>query len=86
MTTIMLMVAALLLPVLRIRKNSGTPTRAAPPKQRSCRLVRLNATLDLTAFRSLGMGTYAIEITSLKSLLALDVPPMYNKISTKGQP
>lgn len=73
-TTIMQMVAALLFPKLRIRKNSGTPTSAPLPKQISCRLVRLNAILDLTAFKSLGMGTYAITITSnqcaLNTLLA----------------
>lgn len=57
MTTIMQIVAAALLPRARIRKNSGTPASAPPPKQRSCRLVRLNMTLDLTVFRSLGMGT-----------------------------
>lgn len=59
------MVATLLLATFRTRKKSGTPIRAPPPKQMSCRLVRLKQTRDLTAFRSLGMGTYAIIITSV---------------------
>lgn len=67
MTRIMQMVATLLLATFRTRKKSGTPIRAPPPKQMSCRLVRLNMTLDLTAFRSLGMGTYAIMITSVNA-------------------
>ena len=46
----------------RSKKYSDTPTRAAAPKQSSCRLVRLNAILDLTLVKSLGTGTYAIKI------------------------
>jgi hypothetical protein len=40
-----------------MRKKSGTPRVAPLPKQMSCRFVRLNMTLDLTAFRSFGIGT-----------------------------
>src|SRR5699024_10023442 len=52
----------------RSKKYSGTPTRAAAPKQSSCRLVRLNASLDLTLVKSLGTGTYAIDIPPLDSM------------------
>ena len=44
-----------------IRKNVGTPINAAPPKHRSCRLVRLKNTLDLTLDKSLGTGIYAAK-------------------------
>jgi hypothetical protein len=57
MTTIMQIVATLALAWLLMRKKSGTPRVAPLPKQMSCRFVRLNMTLDLTAFRSFGMGT-----------------------------
>jgi hypothetical protein len=40
-----------------MRKNSGTPSSAPPPKHTSCRFVRLNAILLLTRERSLGTGT-----------------------------
>ena len=57
MTSIM-HIAAVLLPIgTRSRKNSGTPMSAPPPKQISCRLVRLNATLVFTLVKSLGTGT-----------------------------
>ena len=46
-------------PESRRTKNSGTPMRAAVPKQSSCRLVRLNATLDLTLVKSRGTEIYA---------------------------
>ena len=46
-------------PESRSTKNSGTPMRAAVPKQTSCRLVRLNATLDLTLVKSRGTEIYA---------------------------
>ena len=46
-------------PESRRTKNSGTPMRAAVPKQTSCRLVRLNATLDLTLVKSRGTEIYA---------------------------
>ena len=46
-------------PESRRTKNSGTPMRAAVPKQTSCRLVRLNATFDFTFVRSRGTEIYA---------------------------
>ena len=46
-------------PESRRTKNSGTPMRAAVPKQSSCRFVRLNATLDLTLVKSRGTEIYA---------------------------
>ena len=50
--------AAVLVPRLPWhKKNSGTLMSAPPPKQISCRLVRLKATLDLIFVRSLGTGT-----------------------------
>ncbi len=56
--TIIMHIAAVLLPNgTRSRKNSGTPMSAPPPKQISCRLVRLNATLVFTLVKSLGTGT-----------------------------
>ena len=57
MAIIMHIAAALLPNGTRSRKNSGTPMIAPPPKQISCRLVRLNATLVFTFVRSLGTGT-----------------------------
>ena len=54
-------IAAVLTPVWALsRKNSGTPSAAPAPKQMSWRFVRFSSTLVLTAFRSLGTGTYAI--------------------------
>ncbi len=50
-------------PESRRTKNSGTPMRAAVPKQTSCRLVRLNATLDLTLVKSRGTEIYAANQT-----------------------
>ncbi len=44
-----------------IRKKTGMPISAAPPKQISCRFVRLKNTLDLTLDRSLGTGIYAAK-------------------------
>ncbi len=56
--TIIMHIAAVLLPIgTRSRKNSGMPMSAPPPKQISCRLVRLNATLVFTLVKSLGTGT-----------------------------
>ena len=56
--TIIMHIAAVLLPIgPRSRKNSGTPMSAPPPKQISCRLVRLKATLVFTLVKSLGTGT-----------------------------
>lgn len=43
-----------------VRKYVGTPTAAAREKQISWRLVKLNATFVLTAFKSFGTGTYGI--------------------------
>ena len=60
MDKIMTMAAALVPPMVRIRKNRGSPTSAPLPKQISCRLVKLNMTLGLTRDRSLGTGTYAM--------------------------
>src|SRR5699024_360726 len=59
--SIITMAAAVVPRGVRSKKYSGTPTRAAAPKQSSCRLVRLNAILDLTLVKSLGTGTYAIQ-------------------------
>ena len=50
-------------PESRRTKNSGTPMRAAVPKQTSCRLVRLNATFDFTFVRSRGTEIYAANQT-----------------------
>ena len=57
MAIIMHIAAALLPNGTRSRKNRGTPMSAPPPKQISCRLVRLNATLVFTLVKSLGTGT-----------------------------
>ena len=50
-------------PESRRTKNSGTPMRAAVPKQSSCRFVKLNATLDLTLVKSRGTEIYAANRT-----------------------
>ena len=56
-------IAAVLTPVWVLsRKNSGTPSAAPALKHTSCRFVRFSSTLVLTAFRSLGTGTYAILV------------------------
>ena len=57
MTSIIHMAATLFPTGPRSRKKSGTPISAPPPKQTSCLLVKLNATLVLTFVRSLGTGT-----------------------------
>ena len=58
--TIIMQIAAALVPMLPLSiKKSGTPIAAPPPKHMSCLLVRLNMTLVFTAFKSLGTGTYA---------------------------
>ena len=57
MTSIMHMAATLLPAGPRSKKKSGTPMSAPQPKQTSCLLVKLNATLVLTFVRSLGTGT-----------------------------
>ena len=44
-----------------IRKKTGTPISAAPPKHKICRLVRFRNTLDLTFDKSLGTGIYAAK-------------------------
>lgn len=49
--------ATLVFITLLHRKNSGNATAAPEPKQMSWRLVRLNMTLVLTAFKSFGTGT-----------------------------
>ena len=41
----------------RVSRYVGTPTSTPPPKHRSWRLVKLNATLVFTFVRSLGTGT-----------------------------
>ena len=52
--------AAVLTPVWALsRKNSGTPSAAPALKHTSWRFVRFSSTLVLTAFKSLGTGTYA---------------------------
>ena len=56
-TTIMHMAAVLVPTGPLSKKNSGTPMSAPPPKQTSCRLVKLNATLVLILLKSLGTGT-----------------------------
>jgi hypothetical protein len=62
MRIIMAMTDRLTFPVaFFIRKKTGTPISAAPPKHRSCRLVRLKNTLDLTLDKSLGTGIYAAK-------------------------
>ena len=51
-------IAAALTPVYDFsRKNAGTPSSTPPPKQTSCRLVRLNSTLVLTLVKSFGTLT-----------------------------
>ena len=57
MTSIIHMAATLFPTGPRSKKKSGTPMSAPPPKQTSCLLVKLNATLVLTFVRSLGTGT-----------------------------
>ena len=57
MTIIMMSAAVLMGRQLLRTKNSGTPISAPPPKQISCRLVKLNITLVFTEVRSLGMST-----------------------------
>ena len=57
MTTIIAMAAALTLPCRLSKKKSGTPRSAPPPKQMSCRFVRLKSTLLFTFDRSLGTLT-----------------------------
>ena len=57
MTNIMHMTAVLVPTGPLSRKNSGTPMSAPQPKQTSCLLVRLNATLVLILVKSLGTGT-----------------------------
>ena len=57
MTSIIHMAATLFPTGPRSKKKSGTPMSAPLPKQISCLLVRLNATLVLTFVRSLGTGT-----------------------------
>ena len=42
------------------KKKAGTPRSAPPPKQMSCRFVRLNSTFVLTFDKSFGTGTYAM--------------------------
>lgn len=54
MTAIIPSAARLVFPVLRIRKNVGTPMTAAREKQMSCRFVRLNTILLFTFERSRG--------------------------------
>src|SRR5699024_8431657 len=66
--SIITMAAAVVPRGVRSKKYSGTPTKAAAPKQSSCRLVRLNAILDLTLVKSLGTGTYAIQNPPLESM------------------
>lgn len=56
-TIIISMVAALEPAESFSRKNTGTATAMAAPKQMSCLLVRLNMTLVFTLVRSLGTGT-----------------------------
>ena len=60
-TAIMPRVAAVLPPLSRSKKKSGTPISAAEPKQISCRFVRLNAILDLTFVKSRGTEIYAAK-------------------------
>ncbi len=56
------MSAAVLVPIYGfVRKKSGTPTSAPPPKQTSCRFVRLNRNLVFTPVKSFGTGTYAMS-------------------------
>ncbi len=57
MTSIIHMAATLFPVGFLSKKKSGTPMSAPPPKQISCRLVRLNMTLVLTLVKSLGTGT-----------------------------
>lgn len=59
MAMIMMSAAALMGRQLLRTKNSGTPMSAPPPKQISCRFVKLNMTLVFTEVRSFGMSTYA---------------------------
>lgn len=62
MSRIMQMAAVLTPGWALSRKNSGTPSAAPALKHTSCRFVRFSSTLVLTAFRSLGTGTYAILV------------------------
>ena len=56
--TSIITIAAVLTPVTPLsKKKSGTPISAPPPKQMSCRFVRLKSTLLFTFDRSLGTLT-----------------------------
>lgn len=57
MTSIMHIAAELLPSGLFSKKKSGILRTAPPPKQTSCRFVKLNAILVFTFVRSLGTGT-----------------------------
>ena len=65
MVIIMPIAARETLPSFLSRKKVGRPMRAALPKQRSCRFVRLKATFDLTRVRSRGTEMYAAICFSL---------------------
>ena len=53
--------AAVLVCVCGLRmKKSGTPIIAPPPKQMSCRFVKLKRNFIFTFVRSFGTGTYAM--------------------------
>lgn len=59
MTIIMPSTAKLTFPLAFNRKNTGTPIRAADPKQSNCRFVKLNKIFDFTRVKSRGTGIYA---------------------------
>ena len=54
MTRIISSIATLLVKTFRVRKYSGTPISAPPPKQINCRFVRLKKIFVLIFDKSLG--------------------------------
>lgn len=62
--------AKLTFPLVFNKKNTGTPIRAADPKQSNCRFVKLNKIFDFTRVKSRGTGIYATnQLTSLSNFL-----------------
>lgn len=69
MTIIMPSTAKLTFPPAFNKKNTGTPTRVAAPKQSNCLFVKLKKIFDFTRVKSRGTGIYATN--SYTSLLGI---------------
>lgn len=65
--------APLLLICVFSRKSSGIPTAMPMLKHMSWRLVKFSITLNLTAFMSLGTGTYAMSLPPEMSIDTAEV-------------